>query len=149
MVRSTGRNLEQLFRIRGKRNDQRTVMTKIFTLEELMNYAIERGYTILSIDRGVMVNGLNDKMLFENDLVIWEHNYYDEKLLGKIQWNKTHWHISTVNNPEISEGVKHSEFYTQGKNCSKQNFAWGELEQIGNIHTSPELIPESQSFLKE
>lgn len=151
MNRSTTRNLEQVFRIRGKLPNQERLRTLYYTLEQLINYAIERSFEISSIDRSMMINGKNAKRLFENDLVRWECIFYGETLIGKIQFNKMSgkFNVAKVHNPELSGEVKYSEFYTDGNNCFKQNFGWGELEQIGNVHDNPEMIGENQSFLKE
>ncbi|MCK4544709.1 hypothetical protein KAU43_04160 [candidate division WOR-3 bacterium] len=148
---STRRNMEQIFRIRGISGREKKLSTRYLTLEELVNYKIERTFKIHSIDRSMMINGNKRTLLFENDLIKWVCMYYGEILIGKIQYNymSGKFHVAKVHNPELSGKIEHSEFYHHGDSCSKQMFGWGELEVIGNTHDNPEIIPENQSFLKE
>ena len=76
--------VEIKFRVRGKMPSQERIRTHFYTLEELMNYSIPRGFIVESIDR--YVDTINGREIYEEDIIKYQKYDGGWNHIGVIKW---------------------------------------------------------------
>lgn len=130
--------LETEFRIRGRSPNQENIKTRFYTLKDMINYAIERGFEIESIDQYVgKDNGSN--ALFENDIIKTLYNKTYDFAYYQIIWSKKY---SAFWCKCIALHHKENGFNDISKGGFCEGYFHNEEEAIliGNLYDNPELF---------